>query len=78
MALWPLTTAFPLAYGYGIHSCLGAALARMESGIALEHLLDVMPEFDVDYDKLRRVTMTSVSGYANVPVRVRRCAPPTS
>ena len=51
---------------------------RRRAGQALEHLLDVMPEFDVDYDKLRRVTMTSVSGYANVPVRVRRCAPPTS
>lgn len=31
-----------------------------------------MPQFDVDYDKLRRVSMTSVAGYANVPVRVLR------
>ena len=64
------TEAQNLGFGYGIHSCLGAALARMESAIALEHLLDVMPEFEVDYDNLRRVSMTSVSGYANVPVRV--------
>jgi cytochrome P450 len=64
------TQAQNLGFGYGIHSCLGAALARMESAIALEHLLDVMPEFDVDYDNLRRVSMTSVSGYANVPVHV--------
>jgi cytochrome P450 len=61
-----------IGFGYGIHSCLGAALARMESAIALEHLLDLMPDFEVDYHKLRRVTMTSVAGYANVPVRVRR------
>jgi hypothetical protein len=43
----------------------------MESAIALEHLLDFMPDFDVDYECLRRVTMTSVAGYSNVPVRVR-------
>ena len=64
------TQAQNLGFGYGIHSCLGAALARMESAIALESLLDVMPEFEVDYDQLRRVSMTSVSGYANVPVHV--------
>jgi cytochrome P450 len=57
-----------IAFGYGIHSCLGAALARMESVIALDHLLDFMPEFTVDYANLRRVAMTSVGGYANVPV----------
>ncbi len=59
-----------LAFGYGIHSCLGAALARLESAIALDYLLDLMPEFEVDHDNLQRVTMTSVSGYSRVPVRV--------
>jgi cytochrome P450 len=61
-----------LGFGYGIHSCLGAALARMESAIALECLLDLIPDYEVDYDNLRRVSMTSVAGYANVPVRARR------
>lgn len=58
-----------LGFGYGIHSCLGAALARMESAVALEHLLDVLPEFAVTTDKLRRVSMTNVNGYSHVPVR---------
>ena len=44
----------------------------MESAIALEYLLDFMPEFDVEHDGLRRTAMTSVNGYENVPVRVRR------
>lgn len=61
-----------LGFGYGVHSCLGAALARMESAIALEHLLDFMPEFELDEAGLRRVSMTSVAGYGNVPVRARR------
>jgi cytochrome P450 len=29
-----------VAFGHGIHSCLGAALARMESRIALADILD--------------------------------------
>jgi cytochrome P450 len=64
-----------VAFGYGIHSCLGAALARMESAIALDYLLDFMPEFTVDYTKLRRVAMTSVGGYANVPVSAVSSSP---
>ena len=44
------TQAQNLGLGYGIHSCLGAALARMESAIALEHLLDFMPRYEVDFD----------------------------
>lgn len=62
---------FNLAFGYGIHSCLGAALARMESRIALEALLDLIPEYEVDRDGLRRVSMSNVSGWSNVPVRAR-------
>ncbi|MDG5483948.1 cytochrome P450 [Mycolicibacterium gadium] len=59
-----------MGLGYGIHSCLGAALARLESVIALEHLLDFMPRYEVDWDGLHRVTMQNVAGYHNVPVRV--------
>jgi len=61
-----------LAFGYGIHSCLGAALARMESTIAIDRLLDFMPEFTVDADRCKRVTMQNVAGWSNVPVRVIR------
>lgn len=60
---------FNLAFGYGVHSCLGAALARMESRIALEALLDLVPEYEVDRGGLRRVAMTNVCGFSNVPVR---------
>ncbi|OCB27273.1 cytochrome P450 [Mycobacterium intracellulare] len=66
------TEAQNLGFGYGIHSCLGAALARMESRLALERLLDFMPEYEVQYEGLRRTAMTSVNGYKNVPVRVRQ------
>ena len=58
--------------GYGIHSCLGAALARMETAIALEYLLDFMPRYEVAFDRLQRVNMQNVAGYHHVPVRVLR------
>jgi cytochrome P450 len=64
------TQAQNLGLGYGIHSCLGAALARMESAIALEHLLDFMPRYEVDFDGLERVHMQNVAGYHHVPVKV--------
>jgi cytochrome P450 len=66
------TEAQHLGLGYGIHSCLGAALARMESRIALEKLLDFMPRYEVNWDGLQRVHMQNVAGWQNVPVKVLR------
>jgi cytochrome P450 len=66
------TEALNMGFGYGIHSCLGAALARMESVIALEKLLDFMPRFEVDWANCKRVQMQNVAGWKNVPVRVIR------
>lgn len=66
------TQAQNLGFGYGIHSCLGAALARMESVIALEKMLDLMPRYEVDWDGCKRVSMQNVAGYSHVPVRVLR------
>jgi cytochrome P450 len=66
------TQAQNLGLGYGIHSCLGAALARMETAIALEYLLDFMPRYEVDFDGLQRVNMQNVAGYHHVPVKVLR------
>lgn len=54
--------------GHGIHSCLGAALARSESRIALEELRDRWPSYQVDESGLKRVQMSNVAGYSNVPI----------
>src|SRR5271170_1861583 len=66
------TEAQHLGLGYGIHSCLGAALARMESHVALEKLLDFMPRYEVFWEGCKRVSMQNVAGWLNVPVRVAR------
>jgi len=44
----------------------------MESAIALERLLDFMPRYEVQWDRLERVQMQNVAGWHNVPVKVLR------
>ena len=56
-----------LAFGYGVHSCLGAALARMEARIAIEEVIARWPRYDVDEAGLERVQMINVAGYSGIP-----------
>jgi cytochrome P450 len=57
-----------VSFGYGIHFCLGAALARMEARIALEETLRRHPSWTVDRDGARRLHTSTVRGWVNVPV----------
>ena len=61
-----------IGFGHGVHSCLGAALARMESRIAIEEIAARWSRLDVDESGLRRVHMSNVAGYSNVPVHAVR------
>jgi cytochrome P450 len=61
-----------IGLGHGVHSCLGAALARMESRIAIEEIVTRWRRLEVDEAGLRRVHMSNVAGYSNVPVRAVR------
>ena len=59
-----------VSFGYGIHFCVGAALARLEGRIALEETLKRYPEWDVDHDRAVRLHTSTVRGYAQVPIVV--------
>ena len=59
-----------VAFGYGIHFCLGAALARLEGRVALEETLARLPEWTVDHDGIVRSHTSTVRGYQRVPIRV--------
>ena len=61
--------AVAIGFGHGVHSCLGAALARMESRVALEEIARRWSRLEVDRSGLRRVTMSNVAGYSHMPVR---------
>jgi cytochrome P450 len=60
-----------LAFGFGIHYCLGAALARLEARIALEELLARVPEWDVDLDRANIAPTSTVRGFEALPVMPR-------
>ncbi|HEX2384286.1 MAG TPA: cytochrome P450 [Acidimicrobiales bacterium] len=59
-----------VSFGYGIHFCVGAALARLEGRVALEETLQRFPEWDVDHDRAVRLHTSTVRGYAEVPIVV--------
>ena len=57
-----------LAFGYGIHYCLGAALARLEGRVALDEMLNRFPEWDVDLERARIAPTSTVRGFETLPV----------
>lgn len=57
-----------LAFGHGIHHCLGAALARLETRVALDVLLPVLGEYGVDAAAATRVHSGNVRGFSSLPV----------
>ncbi|MFM8304669.1 MAG: cytochrome P450 [Actinomycetota bacterium] len=59
-----------LGFGYGIHFCLGAALARLEGRVALEEMLARFPDWEVDLDQARLAPTSTVRGWETLPVRI--------
>ncbi|HEX4864913.1 MAG TPA: cytochrome P450, partial [Acidimicrobiales bacterium] len=59
-----------LSFGYGIHFCLGAALARLEGRIALDEVLNRFPEWEVDWDNAVQARTSTVRGWEKLPVIV--------
>jgi cytochrome P450 len=58
-----------LSFGYGLHFCLGAHLARLEGRVALEEVLKRFPEWDVDTDSAVQARTSTVRGWEKLPVR---------
>ncbi|HEY8514608.1 MAG TPA: cytochrome P450 [Candidatus Binatia bacterium] len=56
-----------LGFGQGVHFCLGASLARLESRVALEEFSRRFPRYRVDEARCVRVHMSNVHGFESVP-----------
>jgi cytochrome P450 len=59
-----------LSFGYGIHFCLGAALARLEGRVALDEVLQRFPEWEVDWEGAKQARTSTVRGWETLPVTV--------
>jgi cytochrome P450 len=59
-----------LSFGYGVHFCLGAALARLEGRVALEEILGRFPRWEVDLENAERVRTSTVRGWHRLPVKL--------
>jgi cytochrome P450 len=57
-----------VAFGYGIHYCLGAALARLEGRVALDEVLKRFPEWEVDLKHAKRAHSSVFRGWESLPV----------
>jgi cytochrome P450 len=57
-----------LSFGHGIHHCIGAALARMETRVALTALLERYPDYGVDRDGVRWKRSITLRGPSVLPI----------
>ncbi|UCE85054.1 MAG: cytochrome P450 [Deltaproteobacteria bacterium] len=60
-----------LAFGSGPHFCMGAAVARLQSRVALEELLGRLPEFAVDEAAGRYAPGPFVRRFESLPIEAR-------
>ena len=60
-----------LSFGYGIHFCLGAALARLEARIAIDEILSRFPDWEVDWASAR-LDSSQVRGWSTLPAHLPR------
>jgi cytochrome P450 len=59
-----------VTFGYGVHFCLGANLARLEGRIVIDETLARFPEWTVDEAKVEMVRTSTVRGPGRVPVTI--------
>jgi cytochrome P450 len=56
-----------MAFGFGVHACVGAALARMETRVVFEEILKRIPAYEIEESALRRAHNPNVRGFTHVP-----------
>jgi cytochrome P450 len=56
-----------VAFGFGIHLCVGAALARLETRVAFEELLRRYPDYELT-QPMKRAYSSNVRGLSSLPI----------
>ena len=63
-----------LSFGYGLHFCLGASLARLEGRVALDEVLQRFSDWEIDWSNAVMAHTSSVRGWDKLPVVVTTAA----
>ena len=56
-----------MSFGYSLHFCLGAHLARLEGRVALEEVLKRFPDWEVDTEHTVQARTSTVRGWETPP-----------
>ena len=59
----------PLSFGHGIHYCLGAPLATLETEIVLEKLIDFMPNMQLKNPEPQWMPSVAIQGHSELHLR---------
>jgi cytochrome P450 len=57
-----------VSFGYGVHFCLGAALARLETRVAFDEFLNRFPDYGIDESGVERMRAGNVRGLSKLPI----------
>lgn len=57
-----------LAFGAGLHACVGNTLARLEARVVLEEIFNLLPAFEVQHARAGRVFGEFLQGWNSVPL----------
>lgn len=60
-----------LAFGYGVHHCIAARLARLEIGALVGALAELVTDAELDGPAPRRMESNFLRGYRSVPIDLR-------
>jgi len=55
-------------FGHGIHYCLGAAVAKLETRVALECLVSTLGDWEIDEDGIERAQLVPTRGVMRAPI----------
>jgi cytochrome P450 len=59
-----------VTFGFGVHYCLGAHLARLEARVAIDETLNRFPAWEVDEREVELVHTSTVRGPVHVPIHL--------
>jgi len=57
-----------IAFSSNIHLCQGAGLARLEMRVVLEEVLNVIPDYEIQLDRVQYRAMQGVHSVKSMPV----------